>query len=130
MSEKKSKAFGARKVAAKSLHDAMAEEGPDDEGFGWGDVFDIAVGAGVGIATMNPIAGMAAYQGTKGIREGLTESDPGKALKGAGQAYGAGKQVASAVSDKTGYEGIFEEKTDDEIDKMLEAEEQNRLLKT
>ena len=120
--------FEKRKVAAKSLQEAMAEKGTDDEGFGWGDVFDLAVGAGVGLTTMNPMAGMAAYQGSKGIREGLTEGDVGQALQGAGQAYGAGKQVASAVSDKTGYEGIFEGKTDDEIDRMLEAEEQKRLL--
>jgi hypothetical protein len=127
MAEKKSSSFGTRKVAAKSLSDAMAEEGTD-EGFGWGDVFDITVGVGTGLATRNPMAGIAAYQGTKGIREGLTEGNPAKAIQGAGQAYGAGKQVASAVSDKTGYEGIFEGKTDDEIDKMLEAEDQKRLL--
>lgn len=119
--------FEKRKVAAKSLKEAMAEKGTDDA-FDWGDVFDLSVGIGTGILTANPMAGIAAYQGTKGLREGLTEGNPAKAVQGAGQAYGAGKQVASAVSDKTGYEGIFEGKTDDEIDKMLEAEEQKRLL--
>lgn len=131
MAEKKSSSFGARKVAAKSLSEAKREKGSDDA-FGWGDVFDLAVGAGVGLTTMNPALGLAAYQGSKGVREGIEEGDAAKVVKGAGAAYGAGKEgmAAKKAAEGPDYAGIFEGKTDDEIDAMLELEEQNRLLKT
>jgi len=85
------------------------------------------------------MAGFAAYQGAKGLREGIMEGDTAKAVQGAGTAYGAGKQglaakaaeeaAKAAPGEGIDYTSLFEGKTDEEIEALLELEEQNRLLK-
>jgi hypothetical protein len=128
--KKDSSAFTKPKVEAASN---LRNDGGDDT---WGTVFDLAVGTGVGIATMSPAAGLGAYKATQGIREGLMGNEEGEfdtekltegAMAGIG-AYSAGKSsLAETAAEDTRdamekfdlAEGSMEGLTDDEQDLVL-----------
>ena len=113
---------------------AAKEESSDTAG----TIFDLALGAGaaalaipsggMSLAALPAVigTGMAAKGASQGIREGLAEGDAEKALGGVAKAGGAYKGITEA--DGPDYAGLFEGKTDEEIEKILENDEMKRVL--
>lgn len=110
----------------------------------WGTIFDLAVGTGVGLATMSPTAGMGAYKATQGIREGLMGTEEGEfdtealtqGLTAGVGAYSAGKaSLAETAAQDTRdaiekfdlAEGSMEGLTDEEQDLVLEYMRSSRI---
>ena len=128
----KAKAEAAANLAREKK--AAKEESSDTAG----TIFDLALGAGaaalaipsggLSLAALPGIVGtgLMAKQASESIREGVTEGDAEKALSGAVKAGGAYKGVTEA--DGPDYAGLFEGKTDEEIEKILEQDEMKRVL--
>lgn len=135
--KKDSSAFTKPKVEAATN---LRGKGDDT----WGTVFDLAVGTGVGIATMSPTAGLGAYKATQSIREGLMGTDEGEfdteklteGAIGAAGAYSAGKSsLAETAAQDTRdamekfdlAEGSMEGLTGEEQDLVLEYIRSSRI---
>jgi hypothetical protein len=129
----KAKAEAAAKLAREKK--AAKDKSSSDTA---GSIFDLALGAGaaalaipsggLSLAALPGIVGtgLMAKQASESIREGVTEGDAEKALSGAVKAGGAYKGVTEA--DGPDYAGLFEGKTDEEIEKILEQDEMRRVL--